>query len=123
MEKKYYKVKTIPFIVREKKDGVVYKKFGLTDEETKKMSCDPRILWHRHGSIYFAELPLMYHEQEKLKDSLYYIYDELTEEEKEIFKDRVVDITVTIPGVIKIYSTEKTKPKKKIRRKNKDTNK
>lgn len=125
--KKYYKVKAIPFIIKEVKDGkVVSKRYSMTDKETKGMSCDPRILWDRHDDVYdstyFAELPLMYHEKDKLKDSLYYIYDELTDEEKEKYKDLVVEVPVTIPKVKNIYNVEEEKKNKiKTRKRKKDT--
>ena len=120
--KRYYIVKAIPFIIKEYKDGkIVSKRYSLTDKETKEMSCDPRILWDRHDrvydSTYFAELPLMYHGKDKLKDSLYYIFDELNEEEQEKYKDKVVEVLVTIPGVVKIYHEEEKKNKKRTRKK------
>ena len=125
--KKYYKVKAIPFIIKEVKDGkVVSKRYSMTDKETKEMSCDPRILWDRHDDVYdstyFAELPLMYHGKDKLKDSLYYIYDELTDEEKEKYKDLVVEVPVTNPEVKNIYNVEEEKKNKiKTRKRKKDT--
>ena len=119
--KKYYKVKAIPFIIKEVKDGkVVSKRYSMTDKETKEMSCDPRILWDRHDDVYdgkfFSELPLTYHEKDKLKDSLYYIYDELTDEEKEKYQDRVVEVLVTIPGVKKIYNVDDKVNKKRTKK-------
>lgn len=121
-KKRYYIVKAIPFIIKEYKDGkIVSKRYSLTDKETKEMSCDPRILWDRHDNVYdgtfFSELPLMYHEKDKLKDCLYYVYDELTDEEKEKYKDRVVDVLVTIPGVVKVYNNNEEKKNKRRTRK------
>ena len=119
--KKYYKVKAIPFIFKEIKDGKVYKKYSLSDKETKEMSCSPRILWDRHDKVYdstyFAELPLMYHEYGTLTESLYFIYDELTDEEKEKYKDLVVEVEVTIPEVKEIYHEEEKKNKRRSKKK------
>ena len=125
--KKYYKIKAIPFVIKDIEDGkVVSKRYSMTDKETKAMSCEPRILWDRHDNIYdstyFAELPLMYHKKDKLKDNLYYIYDELTDEEKEKYKDLVVEVEVTIPGVVKIYNMEeKNNERARVRKRKKDT--
>lgn len=125
-KKRYYIVKAIPFIIKEYKDGkIVSKRYSLTDKETKEMSCDPRILWDRHDNVYdgtfFSELPLTYHEKDKLKDNLYYIYDEMTDEEKEKYKDLVVEVEVTIPGVVSVYRKEEKDKKVKVRKRKKDT--
>lgn len=125
-KKRYYIVKAIPFIIKEYKDGkIVSKRYSLTDKETKEMSCDPRILWDRHDNVYdgtfFSELPLSYHGKDKLKDSLYYIYDEMTDEEKEKYKDLVVEVEVTIPGVVSVYRKEEKDKKVKVRKRKKDT--
>ena len=125
-KKRYYIVKAIPFIIKEVKDGkVVSKRYSMSDKETKEMSCKPRILWDRHDNVYdstyFGELPLTYHEKDKLKDNLYYIYDEMTDEEKEKYKDLVVEVEVTIPGVVSVYRKEEKDKKVKVRKRKKDT--
>ena len=61
--------------------------------------------------IYFAELPIQYHGT-KIKWSLFYIFDELTDEEKIKYDPRSEYITVTKETVVELY-TKKVRKKKK----------
>ena len=42
----------------------------------------------------------------KISNSLYYIYDELNNEEQERYVDRVISLPVTIKEVVPVYSKE-----------------
>lgn len=82
MDKEYYRVKVVPF-----------------KEVNTRVSVEPKMLWHEEEDIYFTDLPISYHGEGDIKDKLFYLYSELSDEEKEIFKDKVVDELVTIPKV------------------------
>ena len=75
------------------------------------MSCDPRMLWRNADDVYIAEIPLAYRGT-GVKWSLYYVYDELTEEEQQKYIDRVTTIPVTINSIVSVYGNIKAKEKK-----------
>lgn len=123
--KEKYKIKTIPLVVCvEDKEKHYHFKDNLSTEEIKNISCEPRMLWDFGSDIYFAELPLTYRGSQ-VSRNLFYIYDELTEEEQEKYKERIFIVETTRPNVVTIYGkkevvkTKKTNKKTKKRTKNK----
>lgn len=114
-QKEIYNIKVIPFskeIIREKngkKSSIIVN--NLSNEEIRNMSCDPRMLWRNADDVYIAEIPLAYRGT-GVKWSLYYVYDELTEEEQQKYIDRVTTIPVTINSIVSVYGNIKAKEKK-----------
>lgn len=107
MEREIYNTRVIPFVRYEKrvKNGKEYEVAidNLTSTEIKNMSCDPRMLWETKEHVYMAEMPLTFKGGTGIKWSLYYVFDELTEEEKAKYFDRSVIIRTTIEKVVEIY--------------------
>lgn len=110
-----FDVKVIPLIKREIiiendkiKENIIE---NLSRDEIKNMSCKPRMLNRNSEDIYFAELPIQYHGT-KIKWSLFYIFDELTDEEKIKYDQRSDYISVTKETVVELY-TKKVRKKKK----------
>ena len=110
-----YNMKVVPLVKRKtivennKCKSVVVD--NLSREEIKNMSCMPRMLERREDNVYFTELPINYHGT-KMRWSLFYLFDELTDEEREIFASRTITIPVTVDSVIKLY-TNKVRKKEK----------
>lgn len=116
--KQKYQIKTIPLVVYTKDEKNNYHiKDNLTKEEQKTISCQPRMLWDFGKDIYFAELPLTYRGSQ-IRRNLFYIYDELTPEEQEKYKDKTLIVETTRPNVTTIYK-KKEVIKTKKRTKNK----
>ena len=112
-EKQMYEVRVLPLVKEVKRKGKTSLLVdNLTSDETKNMSCEPRMLWDFEDKIYFAEMPLTYRGS-SVNDKLFYIYNELTEEEKQKYLERTTIINVTIPKVVGIYDKERTKKVKK----------
>ena len=84
---------------------------NLSRDEIRNMSCEPRMLEKRDDDVYFTELPINYH-CSKVRWSIFYLYDELNDLEKERFASRTITIPVTVDSVIKLY-TNKVRKKKK----------
>ena len=84
---------------------------NLSRDEIRNMSCEPRMLEKRDDDVYFTELPINYHGS-KVRWSIFYLYDELNDLEKERFASRTITISVTVDSVIKLY-TNKVRKKKK----------
>ncbi len=112
-EKQIYEIRVLPLVKEVKREGkpslIVD---NLTNEESKNISCEPRMLWDFGDKIYFAEMPLTYRGS-SVKDKLFYIYNELTEEEKQKYFERTTMVSVTIPTVVGIYDKEKIQKVKK----------
>ena len=72
---------------------------------------EPRMLIRKDDDVYFTELPINYHGT-KMRWSIFYLYDELNDLEKERFASRTITIPVTVDSVIKLY-TNKVRKKKK----------
>lgn len=102
-------VKRINYVCNGKTKSVIEE--NLSINEIRNMSCEPRMLVRREDDVYFTELPINYHGT-KIKWTMFYLYDELTNEEKERFIDRTIDIPVTIDSVVRLY-TNKTKKREK----------
>ena len=84
---------------------------NLSRDELRNMSCEPRMLIRKDDDVYFTELPINYHGT-KMRWSIFYLYDELNDLEKERFASRTITIPVTVDSVIKLY-TNKVRKKKK----------
>lgn len=84
---------------------------NLSRDEIRNMSCEPRMLIRKDDDVYFTELPINYHGT-KMRWSIFYLYDELNDLEKERFASRTITIPVTVDSVIKLY-TNKVRKKKK----------
>ena len=82
MDKEFYRVEVIPF-----------------GEVNTKVSAEPKMLKEEGEDKYLSELPIIYHGEGNIKDNLFYLYNELSSEEKEMLKDKVIVITVTVPKV------------------------
>jgi len=112
MEKKTYDIRVIPFVRSETKtkNGKTSKVIvdNLSSSEIRNMSCEPRMLWENKEHVYIAEMPLTFNEGTGIKWSLYYVYDELTDEEKVKYLDRSIIIPTTIESIVKVYG-EKNK--------------
>ena len=76
-EKQMYEVRVLPLVKEVKRKGKTSLLVdNLTSDETKNMSCEPRMLWDFGDKIYFAEMPLTYRGS-SVNDKLFYIYNEL----------------------------------------------
>ena len=121
-EKQIYEVRVLPLVKEIKREGKTSLILdNLTSEESKNMSCEPRMLWDFGDKIYFAEMPLTYRGS-SVNDKLFYIYDELTAEEKQKYLERTTIINVTIPKVVGIYDKERTNKIKKVKKRTKKEN-
>lgn len=121
-EKQIYEVRVLPLVKEIKREGKTSLILdNLTREESKNMSCEPRMLWDFGDKIYFAEMPLTYRGS-SVNDKLFYIYDELTAEEKQKYLERTTIINVTIPKVVGIYDKERTNKIKKVKKRTKKEN-
>ena len=115
MDTGVYNMKVLPLVRRVpiKENGLI--KYitvsNLSSEEIRNMSCEPKMLQKNNDDVFFMELPPTYHDT-RIKWTLFYIYDDLTIEEKEMYKDRVEEIPVTINTVVSFYTA---KGKKKVR--------
>ena len=73
-EKQMYEVRVLPLVKEVKRKGKTSLLVdNLTSDETKNMSCEPRMLWDFGDKIYFAEMPLTYRGS-SVNDKLFYIY-------------------------------------------------
>lgn len=121
-DKKIYEINTLPIIKRSKEKPYHFYE-NITIEEIRNMSCEPRMLWDFGDKVYFAELPLTYR-GESVSRSLFYIYDELNQEEQEKYAEKTVTIKTTRPDVVMIYDKrEVVKDKKEIKKEKKRTRK
>lgn len=119
---KIYEIKTLPLEKRSNEKPYHFYD-NLTIEEIRNMSCEPRMLWDFGTKVYFAELPLTYRGK-SVNRSLFYIYDELTQEEQEKYEERTVIIKTTRPDVVMIYGKrEVVKEQKEVQKAKKRTRK
>ena len=110
-----YNMRVIPLVKRittmekgKKKTTIID---NLSRDEIRNMSCEPRMLHRNNEGTFFMELPPTYHDT-RIKWTLFYLYDELNDLEKERFASRTITIPVTVDSVIKLY-TNKVRKKKK----------
>ena len=121
-EKQMYEVRVLPLVKEVKRKGKTSLLVdNLTSDETKNMSCEPRMLWDFGDKIYFAEMPLTYRGS-SVNDKLFYIYNELTAADQQKYLERTTIINVTIPKVVGIYDKERTKKIKKVKKRTKKEN-
>ena len=73
--------------------------------------CEPRMLIRKDDDVYFTELPINYHGT-KMRWSIFYLYDELNDLEKERFASRTITIPVTVDSVIKYIANSKLEKEK-----------
>ena len=71
---------------------------NISMNEIRNMSCEPRMLIRKDDDVYFTELPINYHGT-KMRWSIFYLYDELNDLEKERFASRTITIPVTVDSV------------------------
>ena len=91
MDKEYYRVKVVPF-----------------KEVNTRVSAEPKMLMQDGEERYLGELPISYHGEGNIADNLYYLYSELSPEEREMFEGIVEEVVVTVP-----VDFEKKKGKRK----------
>lgn len=113
--KDIYYMRVIPLVrkitkIENKKEKTIIVD-NLSREEIKNMSCEPRMLEKDNNNIYFTELPLNYHGS-KIRWSLFYLYEELNDIEKEKYSSRTMYIPVTVESVVRLY-VNKIKKKEK----------
>ena len=108
-----YDVRVLPLVkkVIDEDSGKTNIVENLSRIEIKEMSCEPRMLEKRDDDVYFTELPINYHGS-KVRWSLFYLYDELNDLEKEKFSSRTIYIPVTVDSVVRLY-TNKVRKKEK----------
>ena len=111
-----YPTRIVPFTVYKEviKKGKKYTEDieNITVEESRNMSCMPVMLWREKGTDYYylAELPLYATRGTSVKGFMCYLYEDLNDKEKELFKDRTIEIPLTRKDVTQVY------PKKKVRK-------
>lgn len=113
--KEIYNMRVVPLVRKSiittngKRKSVVVD--NLSREEIKNMSCEARMLERKNDDIYFTELPIKYYGY-TVKWLIFYLYDELSEEEKERYASRTINIPVTVDTVVKLY-VDKARRKEK----------
>ena len=112
---KIYNIRVVPFVKyveKKNSDGIHYESVdNLTADEINNMSAKPVIYWEFGEEAWLAESPLYINITGGFKDKIFYVYDDLNDEEKEIFKDRTINIALTKEKVVKVY-----KSKRKVRK-------
>ncbi len=108
----------------ETKDGITlyYKKIlpirELSGDEIKFLSSihNPVMLWREEGTDYFylAEPSLKSARGASVRFFICFLYDDLTEEEKDYYKDLIVDMPLTRSEVTKVYSNKPKTKKKRL---------
>lgn len=106
-----YNVRVLPLVKKEvDENGKTKVLENLTREEIKNMSCQSRMLQRNNEGTFFMELPLTYHDT-RIKWTLFYLYDDLNEEEQIKYNDRTEEIPTTSLTVVEL-TKRKTKKKK-----------
>lgn len=106
-----YDVRVLPLVkkVIDEDSGKTNIVENLSRIEIKEMSCEPRMLHRNNKGTFFMELPPTYHDT-RIKWTLFYLYDDLNNEEQVKYYDRTECIPVTSLTVLELS-------KKKIRKK------
>ena len=113
MENKIYDIKAVPFLKKIiDENGKVSYIDNFTNEELESISTKPVMLWDFGTDVYFAELPLTFRGG-YINEHLFYMYEHLTDDEKVIYADRVINVKTTRPNVTMIYSVNTAKETKK----------
>lgn len=111
----FYQTKIVPFTIYKEveKNGKIHHEpvENITTDESRKISCMPVMLWRENGTDYYylAELPLKATRGTGIIPYLCYLYDDLTDEEKELFEDRTIEIPLTRKEVTQVYSKKRSK--------------
>lgn len=76
---------------------------------------NPVMLWREDGTDYFylAEAPLKSTRGASIRFFICFLYDDLTEAERDEYADLIVDMPLTRNEVTKVYSDKKAKTKKR----------
>ncbi len=110
-----YQTKIVPYTIYKEviRNGEIHHEpvDNITVEESRNMSCMPVMLWRENGTdnYYLAELPLVSNRGTSIKGFLCYLYDDLNDMEKELFKDRTIEIPLTRKEVTQVYSKKRSK--------------
>ncbi len=111
----FYQTRIVPYTIYKEviRDGQIHHEpvDNITIKESRNMSCMPVMLWREPGTDYYylAELPLKSSRGTSVKGFLCYLYDDLTDEEKELFEGRSVEIPLTRREVTPVYSKKRVK--------------
>lgn len=81
---------------------------NLTNTEIKNMSCESKMLWQEESGLYIINPPIIYNAPNGVRDSFCYVFDELSDDEKEKYQNRTVLVTAEVVN-------EKVKKRKKSR--------
>ena len=115
----YYNIRVLPIVkfITVEKNGKKYQKEvpNLTMEEQDAMSIKPVMYWEFGDEAWLAERPLGVNISGSILDRLFYVYDDLTEEEKEKYRDRSINMHLTREKVTKVYKTYTPKQRKKVK--------
>ena len=115
MEMQLYQTRIVPYTIYKKMEmnGQIHYEAidNITVEESRRMSCNPVMLWREPGTdnYYLAELPLKSSRGTSIKGYLCYLYDDLNDEEKKLFENRTIEIPLTRKEVTPVYSKKRVK--------------
>ena len=97
--KDIFDIRVIPLVKRVFDDTGSRVVENLSRDEIRNMSCEPKMLHRNSEGIFFSFLPPTYHDT-CIKWSLFYLYDDLNDYEKELYFDRTEVISTTRDGVL-----------------------
>lgn len=123
MEEKQYDIRIVPFVMYITKEKNGKKDIDVVDnlssDEISQMSCEPRMFRRKGDCVYLAEIPLAFKGGTGVKGFLCYVFDELTSEEQERYKDRSILVNTNIETVVQVYgeSSKKFFGKKRSKKK------
>lgn len=128
MEKEIYYTRILPLVRYEEinKNGIISTVAvdNLSKKELLSLSEEKaRMLWHFGDELYIAEQPLTLKTGMSMKFSVIYLYDELTEEEKENYFDRTIVLPLTKKPVVQIYGENSKRLFPKIKNRKKEVTK
>ena len=75
---------------------------NISMNEIRNMSCEPRMLIRKDDDVYFTELPINYHGT-KMRWSIFYLYDELNDLEKDVIVKHMWPLTIKFPKYKESY--------------------
>lgn len=97
--KDIFDIRVIPLVKRVFDDSGSRVIENLSRDEIRNMSCEPKMLHRNSEGVFFSFLPPTYHDT-CIKWSLFYLYDDLNDYEKELYFDRTEVISTTRDGVL-----------------------
>lgn len=119
MENEIIELRIVPFVRVETKEkkGKSYSTLvnNLSESEIRKMSVDSKIIEMNSDGKYVLEESSIIFKGSGLRTLLCFIYDELTEEEKEKYFSR----SIVIPVIMQKEKEIENKPQKKVRKRSK----